>query len=73
MRTARTFERYQSDIIKVLVKFSEFFDDNLMNVYQKEQIITFLNTMIKSKEEDPDEKWITTWNDYLVRILIILN
>jgi len=23
---------------------------------------------MKNKEEDPDEKWITTWNDYLWRI-----
>jgi len=37
-------------------------------VEKKEQIIAFLNTKIKSKEEDPQEKWITTWNDYLWRI-----
>ena len=23
---------------------------------------------IKSNSEDPDQRWITTWNDYLVRI-----
>ena len=39
-----------------------------MTVEKKGQIITFLNTKIKSKEEDPEEKWITTWNDYLWRI-----
>jgi hypothetical protein len=44
MRTARTSERYQSDILKFLVKFSDFIDDNLMNVQKKEQIIVFLNT-----------------------------
>ena len=65
---ARTSERYQSDILKVLVKFSDFINDNLMNVQKKEQIFAFLNTKIKSKEEDPEEKWITTWNDYLWRI-----
>jgi integrase/recombinase XerD len=68
MRTARTSERYQSDILKVLVKFSEFTNDNLMNVQKKEQIIVFLNTKIKNKVEDAEEKWITTWNDYLWRI-----
>ena len=31
LRAARTSERYQSDVLKVLVKFSEFIDDNLMN------------------------------------------
>jgi integrase len=27
-----------------------------------------LDTKIKNSEEDPDKRWITTWNDYLVRI-----
>jgi len=43
LRGVRTSERYQSDILKVLLKFSEFIDDNLMNVQKREQIITFLN------------------------------
>ena len=45
----RTSERYQSDILKVLVKFSEFINDNLMNVQKKEQVIAFLNTKIKKQ------------------------
>jgi hypothetical protein len=65
MRAVRISERYQSDVLKVLVKFSEFINDNLMNVQKKEQVIAFLNTKIKNKVEDPEEKWITTWNDYL--------
>jgi hypothetical protein len=39
LRALRTFERYQSDILKVLVKFSEFINDNLMNIQKKEQVI----------------------------------
>ena len=68
LRTVRTSKRYQSDNLKVLVRFLEFINDNLMNVQKKEQIIAFLNTKIKNKEEDPEEKWITTWNDYLNRL-----
>ena len=49
LRAARTSERYQSDILKVLVKFSDFINDNLMNVQNKEQVIAFLNTKIKNK------------------------
>ena len=49
LRAVRTSERYQSDILKVLVKFSEFIDDNLLTVEKKEQVIAFLNTKIKSK------------------------
>ena len=67
LRAVRTSERYQSDILKVLIKFSEFIDDNLFIVEKKEQVIAFLNTKRKSKEEDPEEKWITTWNDYRPR------
>ena len=50
LRTVRTSERYQSDILKVLVKFSEFINDNLMNIQKKEQVIAFLNTKIKNSE-----------------------
>jgi integrase/recombinase XerD len=68
LRAVRTSGRYQSDILKVLIKFSEFIDDNLLIVEKKEQVIAFLNTKRKSKENDPEEKWITTWNDCLWRI-----
>lgn len=40
-----------------------FFD-----VSKKNEIIEFLNTRKKLLEIDPDERWITTWNDYLNRI-----
>ena len=35
LRSVRTSERYQSDILKVLVKFSEFTNDNLRNIQKK--------------------------------------
>ena len=50
LRAARTSERYQSDILKVLIKFSEFIDDNLMIVEKKEQVIAFLNTKLRNRE-----------------------
>ena len=49
MRAVRTSERYQSDVLKVLVKFSDSINDNLMNVQKKEQIVGFLNTKIKKQ------------------------
>ena len=32
LRIARTSKRYQSDILKVRVTFSDFINDNLMNI-----------------------------------------
>ena len=66
--SVRTSERYQNDVLKVLIKFSEFVDCDLIRIQKREQILAFLNTKRKGKEDDPDERWITTWNDYLWRI-----
>ena len=48
LRAVRTSERYQSDILKVIVKFLEFINDNLMNIQKKEQVAAFFNTKIKT-------------------------
>jgi hypothetical protein len=47
--------------------FAKFLGPNVTfyDIQRKEEIIAFLDTKIKSIEEDPDRKWITTWNDYL--------
>jgi hypothetical protein len=37
-------------------------------VQDRETIILFLDNKRKSKEEDIEQKWITTWNDYLWRL-----
>jgi integrase/recombinase XerD len=42
------------------------------DLHRPEQIISFLDTKIKSESEDPDRRWITTWNDYLVHIKLFL-
>ena len=35
---ARTSERYQSDILKVLVKSSEFINDNIINFLKNKKV-----------------------------------
>lgn len=35
----------------------------------KENIINFLDNRRKSSDEDPDKKWMRTWNDYLSRLI----
>ena len=38
------------------------------DINQKEQILSFLDTKKKDAENDPEKKWITTWNYYLNRL-----
>jgi hypothetical protein len=49
---------------------AKFFGKNLEfnRISKKEEILSFLDSKIKSKEDDPDGKWMRTWNDYLQRI-----
>ena len=35
---------------------------------KKEQLLSFLNTRTKNTQDNPDKRWIRTWNDYLQRI-----
>jgi hypothetical protein len=49
---------------------AKFFGNNLdfIQVSKKEEILSFLDSKIKSKEDDPDGKGMRTWNDYLQSI-----
>jgi integrase/recombinase XerD len=70
MKRAGTSEKYQNNNLKALITYSKFLGPTVsfFEVENKYQIISFLDTKIKNSEEDPDKRWITTWNDYLVRI-----
>lgn len=63
-------ENHQNNCLKIVIGLANSLgpDSSFYDIKKKEQIIAFLNTKIKSQEEDPDKKWITTWNDYLNRI-----
>lgn len=65
-----TSERYQNNNLKAVIAFSEFLgpDTTFYQVTTTEQIIKFLDTKTKIFSDDPEKRWITTWNDYLVRI-----
>jgi hypothetical protein len=72
MKRAGTSEKYQNNNLKAIIAYSKFLGPSIsfFEVEHKGQIISFLDTKIKNSEEDPDKRWITTWNDYLVRINI---
>lgn len=60
---------YQKDNIKLLLLFVKFLEIKTFHeVKERETIVSFLDTRRKNKEEDPEQKCITTWNDYLWRL-----
>jgi integrase/recombinase XerD len=63
-------ENHQNNNLKVVIAFSNFIgkDISFLDINKKEQILEFLNTKVKNYDEDPDKRWITTWNNYLNRL-----
>ena len=70
MKDNDSSERHQNNALKVVISYADFLgpDDTFYDIRHKEQITSILDTKIKSVEQDPDKKWITTWNHYLHRI-----
>jgi integrase/recombinase XerD len=67
-------QRHQNNSLKMVIAFAKYLGPNctFYDLRRPEQIISFLDTKIKSEEEDPDRRWITTWNYYLVHIKLFL-
>jgi integrase/recombinase XerD len=65
-----TSTNYQKDNVKLMYMFAKFLGEfkTFYDVKDTETIIVFLDIKRKSKEKDPEQKWITTWNDYLWRL-----
>jgi hypothetical protein len=65
-----TSTNYQEDNVKLIHIFAKLVGEakTFYDVKDSETIIAFLETRRKSKEENPEQKWITTWNDYLWRL-----
>ena len=65
-----TSERHQMNSLKAVSAYGHYLGANttFLMVKRKEQILAFLNTREKGLSEDPDRKWLTTWNSYLNRI-----
>jgi integrase/recombinase XerD len=62
-------ERHQNNNLKAIISYSNFLGNrSLKEIDKKEDILLYLQTKIKNKEDDPEQKWITTYNDYLHRI-----
>jgi integrase/recombinase XerD len=70
MKSNATSERHQNNNLKAIIAYTEFLgpETTFYQISTKEQVTKFLDTKVRSNSEDPDQRWITTWNDYLVRI-----
>jgi integrase/recombinase XerD len=70
MKTNGASERHQNNTLKVLIAFAFSLgkDITFYDVDKKDQILSFLDTKVKTQEQDPDKKWITTWNHNLVHL-----
>ena len=70
MKDNAASERHQNNNLKAIIAFAEFLGSKttFYQISTKDQVTKFLDTKIRSNSEDPENRWITTWNDYLVRI-----
>src|SRR5215212_4263542 len=67
MKNNGASDSHTNNSLKTNMAFAIFLGTDVTFYYvkRKEEITAFLDTKIKSTVEDPDRKWITTWNDYL--------
>jgi hypothetical protein len=53
--------------LKAVYYYAKYLENtNIIDVKQKHEIINYLNTKIKN--DDLEKKYITTWNDYLLKL-----
>jgi hypothetical protein len=70
MKSNGVSERHQNNNLKALINFANFLGDKFCftEINKPELVLSFLNTKLRSHEDDPEQRSITTWNDYLHRI-----
>jgi hypothetical protein len=66
-------ERHQNNSLKMIIAFAIYLGGNttFYDLERPEQIVSFLDTKMKSADADPDNR-ITTWNYYLAHIKLFL-
>src|SRR5690349_12080259 len=62
-------ESHQNNNLKVMIAFAKHLGPlPIIDIMTSESVTNFLNSKLKSIEDDPDRKCLTTWNDYLGRL-----
>jgi integrase/recombinase XerD len=70
MKARGSSGQHQNNNLKVAIAYTNFLgsDTTFFDVQQISHIAAFLDTKVKSLKQDPEKKWITTYNHYLRRI-----
>ncbi len=68
-------EAYMKNQLKAMINFAQWLyksdaSQSLLDMDRREIVLQYLDTKVRSEDDDPDGKWITTWNDYLGRIKV---
>ena len=63
-------ESHQNNNLKALTSFAHFLGPtrSFLDIKENDLILSFLNSKLKSIEDDPEKRSIVMWNDYLGRI-----
>ena len=74
MKINGSSEHHQNNNLKVVIAYGNFIgkDNSFYDINKKDQILEFLNTKVKSYDEDPDKRWITTWKNNFICLAIII-
>jgi integrase/recombinase XerD len=70
MKAKGLSEQHQNNVLKTVIAYANFLgpETTFLDIQQKSQITLFLDKKVKPLEQDPERKWITTYNHYLRRI-----
>ena len=67
MKTNGSCESHMNNTLKTNSLFAQYLgrDVSFYDVTRKNQITSILDTKMKTAQDNPGKRWITTWNDYL--------
>jgi integrase/recombinase XerD len=66
MKSTNAGEKHINNNLKIIMSFTNTLEQDIdLESVKRAHVINFLDSKIKSPGEDPDKKWITTWNVYL--------
>jgi hypothetical protein len=61
MKSNGSSERHQNNNLKAIISYANYLGASVtcVSINKSQEVLSFLDTKIKTNEEDPDQKWIT--------------